>query len=360
MTRSPLATSLWLALGGLGALWLVVRLDAVVTPLLVAWFVAYALDPLVDRLETWRVPRAAGVVLVLLGLGLLAAAAAVLVAPALAEQVRGAARALPGYVRSAQETLLPRAEAWLGRPLSAELASRADEAARQLQEALPAVVSWAVGAAQAVFAGAWGLVAALLGFALIPVFAAYLLLDFNGLGQRLVELAPAAYREGAQRFLERADGVLGAFVRGQLTVCAALALLYSLGLTLVGIDMPWVVGILSGALFLVPYLGTVVGIVLGSVLALLKFHDLAHLLGVWGVFAVAQLLEGFLLTPRVVGDRVGLHPLAVIVAILAGGELFGFVGILLAVPGAAVLRVALAEGLEAYRGTAAYRGPGSP
>ncbi|MHB8764950.1 MAG: AI-2E family transporter [Deferrisomatales bacterium] len=356
MTRDHLASTLWAAGAAAAGLWLAVRLQAVVTPLLVAWFVAYIFDPVLDRLEGWRVPRAAGVVALLFALAAAATAATLLVIPSLAEQVQAAAKALPGYVRSAEEALGPRVEGWLGRPLSEELADRAAAAARGLQESLPGLVGWAAGAARRVFAEAWGLVGALLGLALIPVFAFYLLLDFNGLGQNLVDLLPAALRPAAQQFLDRSDAVLGAFVRGQLTVCAVLAVVYSLGLTLVGIDMPWVVGIASGLLFIVPYLGTFFGVALGSVLALLKFHDLAHLLGVWGVFAGAQLLEGFVLTPRIVGDRVGLHPLAVIVAILAAGELFGFVGILLAVPGAAVLRVGAGEALARYRASALHRG----
>jgi predicted PurR-regulated permease PerM len=214
----------------------------------------------------------------------------------------------------------------------------------------------AASVSASVFSNAWSLVQGLLSALLIPVFAFYLLLDFNGLGAKLVGCLPVPAQPTGRRLLDRSNEVLGAFVRGQLAVCGALALIYSVGLTFTGIDMPWVVGLLSGALFIVPYLGTAVGIVLGSLLALLKFHDVAHLLGVWAVFAVGQGLEGFVLTPRIVGNRVGLHPLAVIVAVLAGGGLFGFTGVLLAVPAAAVLRVGLDEALRTYRASSFYRG----
>lgn len=357
--RSPL---LWgvlvLALGGV--LWLAARLHVVVVPLLLAWFLAYALDPVVDRLEGRRVPRAAGIALLFAAVLTAAAAFALLVVPTVARELRQAASALPAYSAHAQEVWLPRVEALLGRSLPTETGALLRETAGALQERLPALVPRAAEAVGRAFANAWSLVAAVLGFALVPVFAFYLLLEFNGLGTGALVLLPARARPTAGRILERSDAVLGAFVRGQLTVCAVLGLVYAVGLSAVGIDLAWAVGLLSGALLVVPYLGTFVGLALGSLLALLKFQDLAHLLGVWGVFGAGQLLESFVLTPRLVGNRVGLHPLVVMVAVVAGGELFGFVGILLAVPAAAVLRVGLAEAWEAYRLSALYGETPSP
>ncbi|MDW7712309.1 MAG: AI-2E family transporter [Deferrisomatales bacterium] len=349
---------LWgaLALGLAGALWLVARLHTVFVPLLLAWFLAYALDPVIDRLEARRIPRPAGIALLFAAVLAVLAALAFLVVPTVARELRQAASALPAYAAQAQEVWLPRVEALLGRPLPAGTGELLREGAGALQEHLPGLAPRAAAVVGRAFASAWSLAAAILGLALVPVFAFYLLVEIKGLGARVVGALPAGARPAARRILERSDAVLGAFVRGQLTVCAVLGLVYSLGLSLTGIDMPWAVGLLSGALLVVPYLGTAVGVALGSLLALLKFQDLAHLLAVWGVFAAGQLLESFLLTPRLVGSRVGLHPLAVMVAVVAGGELFGFVGILLAVPAAAVLRVGLADAYAAYRTTRFYRG----
>lgn len=338
-----------------GSLWLAARLQAVAVPLLLAWFLAYALDPVVDRLEARRVPRAAGIALVFAAALAAAAAFALLVVPTVSRELRQAASALPAYAVQAQEVWLPRAEALLGRPLPTETGALLRETAGALQERLPALLPRAAEAVGHAFASAWSLLAAVLGFALVPVFAFYLLLEFNRLGGKAVALLPPRARPAAGRILERSDAVLGAFVRGQLMVCAALGFLYAVGLSAVGIDLAWAVGLLSGALLVVPYLGTAVGVALGSLLALLKFQDLAHLLAVWGVFAAGQLLESFVLTPRLLGNRVGLHPLVVMVAVVAGGELFGFVGILLAVPAAAVLRVGLAEAYDAYRLSAFYQ-----
>ncbi len=347
--------ALWALLGLAGALWLVGRLHAVFTPLLLAWFLAYALDPLLDRLEAQGIKRLVGVLLLLVTVAISLTVVILLVLPALIEQLRALGAALPGYVSAAQRLWIPRVEEYLGRPLPAETSDLFRQAAAALQDRLPGLAPQAAAVLGSAFASAWNLVSAILGLALIPVFSVYLLLEFNGLGTRLLEFVPPRWRGMASRILERSDTVLGAFVRGQLTVCGALALVYAVGLTFTGIDMPWVVGLLSGALFIVPYLGTVVGVAVGSLLALLKYHDLVHLLAVWAVFVVGQLLEGFVLTPRIVGERVGLHPLAVMVAVLAGGELFGFLGILLAVPAAAVLRVGLSEALGAYRNSALFR-----
>lgn len=350
--RAPL----WIAAGLVGVVWLVARLRSVSTLLLVSWFLAYVLDPLIDRLERRRIPRAAGVLLLLVAACALSAAAVLLVLPGLSDQVQTVARALPGYAQAVQTELVPRLEALLGRRLPVDASALFAQAAEVLKGSLPTIAKGAAAVFGSLFANVWGLVQATLSALLVPIFTFYLLLDFNGLGERLVTVLPLGAQTAGRRLLGRADDVLGAFVRGQLTVCAALALIYSAGLTFTGIDMPWVVGLLSGALFIVPYLGTAVGLVLGTLLALLKFQDLAHVLGVWAVFAVGQGLEGFLLTPRIVGNRVGLHPLVVILAILAGGELFGFTGILLAVPIAAVLRVGLDEVLQAYRKSGFYRG----
>ena len=356
MDRPKIPVFWWVAGALVALLWAVLRLKTLATLLLVSWFLAYVLDPVVNRLERRRVPRGVGVILILTVAAGCAVAAVLLILPALSQQVRNVAQAMPGYLETAQQTLAPRLEAFLGRPIPANASEALSQAAGALQGSLPTLARGAAEVLGQVFANTWSFVQAFLSLLLIPVFSFYLLLDFNGLSRRIVDLLPVDVQPVGRRLLDRSDDVLGAFIRGQLGVCVSLALIYSLGLTFTGIDMPWVVGLLSGALFVIPYLGTLVGILLGSLLALLKFHDFVHVAAVWAVFAVGQGLEGFVLTPRFVGHRVGLHPLAVILAVIAGGELFGFVGVLLAVPGAAVLRVGLAEALEAYRASGFYRG----
>jgi predicted PurR-regulated permease PerM len=154
------------------------------------------------------------------------------------------------------------------------------------------------------------------------------------------------------------SGILSAFVRGQLLVCAILAVLYSIGLSLIGIDLAVVVGTLAGITFIIPYVGTLLGIALSTLLALLKFHDLLHPLLCLGWFVIVQALEGALITPKIVGDRVGLHPVLTILALLIGGQLFGIAGMILAVPAAAVLKVFVGMLRETYLASGYFREEG--
>ena len=167
---------------------------------------------------------------------------------------------------------------------------------------------------------------------------------------------PSRYRPRVRRIAVEVDQRLSAFVRGQLTVASLLGLMYAIGLLIVGIDLAIPVGLLSGALFIVPYLGNAVGFVLAAFLALVKFGFGGKLLGVAIVFLGVQLIEGNLLTPRIVGDQVGLHPLVVMIALIVGGSLLGIWGMLLAIPITAVLSVLANEWMELYRATALYQG----
>jgi len=190
---------------------------------------------------------------------------------------------------------------------------------------------------------------ALLSYFIIPVYLFYLLRDFDRMKDALVDLIPFPWRQPAISFSLEIDGVLSGFIRGQLTVCLVLAMIYSFGLLFIGIDLPFMIGILSGVAFIIPYLGTILGIVIAGIMAIVKFHDALHPLLVLGLFGLAQALEGTVITPRIVGDRVGLHPLGTIIAVLIGGELFGFLGLLSAVPVVASLNVLLKHGLGRYR-----------
>ncbi|MBZ0253651.1 MAG: AI-2E family transporter, partial [Candidatus Methylomirabilis sp.] len=204
------------------------------------------------------------------------------------------------------------------------------------------------------FSGTVQAAVAALNFLLVPVFSVYFLRSFDDMSAALYRLIPDAYRDRVGARIKEVDEVLGAFVRGQVTVCGAMAVLYSLGLWLVGVG-PWLlIGLLSGFGNLVPYLGTAVGIAAAVLAVLVQFGDWQHLAGALAVFAVVQTIEGFVLTPRIVGEKVGLHPVVVMVAILAGGEVFGFTGILLAVPVTAALGVVFRQLLEDYRASALF------
>jgi predicted PurR-regulated permease PerM len=167
---------------------------------------------------------------------------------------------------------------------------------------------------------------------------------------------PERYRSVYNEKLGEIDAVLRGFIRGQLSVCAILAVLYSIGLYFIDIDLAIAIGTLAGITFIIPYVGTIIGICLSVVMALLKFHDMLHPLLCLGWFCLVQTLEGMVITPKIVGDTVGLHPLVAIIALLIGGQMFGIMGMLLAVPATAVLQVFLRSLAAWYRESDFYRG----
>ena len=173
----------------------------------------------------------------------------------------------------------------------------------------------------------------------IPVVTFYLLRDWDLLVKGIGELLPRNIESTVKQLAKEINEVLGAFIRGQMMVMFALGVIYTAGLWLIGLDLAFIIGMGAGLLSIVPYLGTMAGLVAAVLAAIFQFQDLFHTVMVLLVFTVGQSLEGMVLTPKLVGDRIGLHPVAVIFAVLAGGQLFGFLGILLALPAASALNV---------------------
>ncbi len=200
---------------------------------------------------------------------------------------------------------------------------------------------------------------ALANFILIPVIAFYLLRDYHAMWPRFEAMIPRRSVDRVRALRAEMDSALSGFVRGQLTVASILGALHAIGLSIVGIDGAVVIGLLSGFLNMVPYVGTALGISLALLMAVLSFSGWAPILGVIVVFAVANTIESLVITPRIVGDKTGLSPVVVMLAILTGGEVFGFAGLLLGVPAAAVLKVLLRVMREVYVQSDAYRG-GTP
>jgi predicted PurR-regulated permease PerM len=194
----------------------------------------------------------------------------------------------------------------------------------------------------------------LMNLILIPVITFYLLRDWDILVAKVHELLPRRAAPTAVKLGVETNVVLGAFMRGQFYVMLALGTIYSVGLWIVGLDLALLIGMLAGLVSFVPYLGSIVGITVACIAALLQFHDFMYLIPVSIVFVVGQLVEGMLLTPLLVGDKIGLHPVAVMFAVLAGGQLFGFLGILLALPVASVIMVILRHIHEIYRDSVFY------
>lgn len=333
---------------------LIYLLSPVLTPFLVAALLAYIGDPLVDRLEAKKISRTLSVTIVFVGMTLLALILLVILVPLIERQIIVLLEKVPGYIDWLQETALP----WLQARLGMELPNVGD-----LKEAMQAHWQKAGGVAVSVLGSVTASGAALLelvaNLVLIPVVAFYLLRDWDVLISRIRELLPRHIEPTIVKLAGNADEVLGAFLRGQLLVMLGLGIIYSLGLWIAGIDHALLIGMTAGVVSFVPYLGLIVGILLAGVASVLQFQDISHLWQVALVFGIGQVAESVLLTPWLVGDRIGLHPVAVIFAVLAFGQLFGFVGVLLALPVAAVIMVLVRHAHEQYKNSEFYGTPGS-
>ncbi|MCW8918643.1 MAG: AI-2E family transporter [Gammaproteobacteria bacterium] len=342
----------WFLLAVLASAGLLLYLLApVLTPFLAAAVLAYIGDPLVDRLEARKLSRTLSVVAVFLVLSLSVLLLLLILVPMLEQQVTLLITKLPHYLRWLQETALPRLGERLGfdGPLL-DLAALQESLREQWQQAGGAVK----GAVGVLSRSGLTLLAMVANLLLIPVVTFYMLRDWDLLVERVHELIPRRYEEAVARLARSSDEVMGAFLRGQLTVMLALGILYSVGLSIVGLELALLIGMLAGVVSFVPYLGFIVGIVVAGIAALMQFQELLPLLYVAVVFGVGQMVEGMVLTPLLVGEKIGLHPVAVIFAVLAGGQLFGFFGILLALPVAAVVMVLLRYTHERYVGSRLY------
>lgn len=343
----------WMVLAGLVlAGFLVYLLQPILMPFLVGALLAYLADPLADRLEARRVPRTPAVTIVFGVLVLVLVGLLVLLVPLIGSQVDVLREALPGMIRWIQATALP----WMEQRFDVELTEQL--ALDQVAATITANWRETGNLAANIVAGASKSGLALAGWlanlALIPVVTFYLLRDWDVLVGRIRDLLPRTREPVISRLAQECDEVLGAFLRGQFLVMIALGAIYTAGLFLLGLDLALLIGMVAGLASIVPYLGTIIGVAAALLAATFQFGDLWHLVGVAVVFGVGQMLEGMLLTPMLVGDRIGLHPVAVIFAVLAGGQLFGFVGVLLALPVAAVVMVLLRHVHDLYKGSAMY------
>ena len=327
-----------LAFGG-GLLYL---LSPVLTPFLVAAVLAYIGDPLVDRLETMKLSRTLSVTTVFLSLSIIVLLLLLILVPMLQRQFILLGSKLPLYLDTLQQKVLPALSTHLGvEPSTFDLASVKDMVRQQWSGALKGMFNILSSSGMTLLA--WGA-----NLVLIPVVSFYMLRDWDILVERIHELLPRRYEPAVVRLAKASDEVLGAFLRGQLTVMLALGIIYSVGLSIVGLELALLIGMLAGLVSFVPYLGFIVGIVVAGIAAVMQFQEALPLLYVALVFMTGQMVEGMLLTPLLVGEKIGLHPVAVIFAVLAGGQLFGFFGVLLALPVAAVVMVLLRYTHERY------------
>ena len=338
-----LRSAWWLAVAA-AFLWILWLLGPILTPFLAGAVLAYILNPAVDWLARHRVSRATGAALVLL-LGFVALLAMFLiVAPLIRKESAELAARVPALLARLDAWLAPTLEAWLGREVHVDF------------ESLKALVTEKVQGSDGLFgkllasARIGGLaVAGWIGtLVLIPVVLFYLLVDWHDIVARVDHLVPRRMHGQVRSIVGEVNAVLAEFLRGQLAVMGLLAAYYAGGLWLGGIEFALPIALVAGGLAFVPYLGFGTGLALALMVAALQAEPMRNLVVVAVVFGIGQLLESFVLTPRIVGQRIGLHPLAVVFALLAFGQVFGFFGVLLALPASAVLLVGLRHLKDAY------------
>ncbi|MCH8078507.1 MAG: AI-2E family transporter [Proteobacteria bacterium] len=336
----------WLVFGGtIFSGWLLYLLAPILMPFIVGALFAYLGDPLVDRLEKTRLSRTLSVVIVFGTMIMSGLILLLFILPQLERQITGLVVRLPQFISWIQENMLPRLIVILGlEPGSLDLAVVKDAFANNIKDISGIMGRLLVKLTQS----GQSLIIWFAYLTLIPVVTFYLLRDWDILVGKVNDLIPRPYEKLVSKLAKQCDEVLAEFLRGQLLVMLAQAVLYSVGLWIVGLEFSLLIGMLAGLVSFVPYLGFIVGIGVAGIAGFMQFHDIIHLVYILIVFGFGQVIEGMILSPLLVGDRIGLHPVAVIFAVMAGGQLFGIVGVLVALPVAAVIVVLLRHVQERY------------
>jgi predicted PurR-regulated permease PerM len=331
---------------------LVYLLGSILAPFFVGALLAYLADPLVKKLMHMHVSRLLSSVIVFVALFTLLIVTILLLIPLIQTQVATLTDTIPDIIVWVQNTIVPWLQETIG--FNTELVNVAT-----LKKMLADNLTSAGGAANwivhKVLLSSAKLVEICINLILIPVVTFYLLCDWNKVVSGIRSLVPRRSEPTFTKLVKECDNVLGAFFRGQFLVMLALGVMYSVGLTFIGLHIGITIGLIAGLLTIVPYLGSIVGVLMASIVAFVQFGTVSSVLLVGLVFVIGHFIEHVFLTPKLVGDRIGLHPVAVIFAILAGGSLFGFLGVLLALPVAAVIMVWVRYLLQRYRHSDMYQ-----
>ena len=333
----------WLVLATIAGL-LIYLLSPILTPFLLAGIIAYIFNPLVTKIELWKINRSLGAILIMAFLLCILTALIIIITPLFERKISLLIEKMPVYLETIRSGLVPWLETQLGINLQLDatqlklvLQQHWQDTGGVLAKLIPSIQSSGVATMEFV-----------LNMLLMPVVLFYLLRDWAHLIKLIDETIPRHWHEQVNELANASDKVLAEFLRGQLSVMLIMSFCYVTGLWMVGLEFALPIGIIAGVLVFVPYLGLGIGLVLATLAALIQFQDWSALLQVWLIFGIAQLLESMVITPWLVGNRIGLHPVIVIFALLAFGQLFGFVGLLLALPASAVLLVWLRHVRKQY------------
>jgi len=315
---------------------LVYLLAPVLTPFVAAAILAYVADPLVDKLEKYKLGRTLATSVVFVSMNTLGILLLLFLVPLLQKQILLLVQKIPGYIIYLETNLLP----WLSVTMGISFEEfDFSKMKHTILDNWKTAGSVATTIMASITRSGMAIGTSLMNLTIVAVVTFYLLRDWDHLVAGVRSLLPRRIEPVVSSLASESDEVIGAFFRGQLLVMLSLGAIYSAGLSMIGLELAILIGLLAGLVSFVPYLGFIVGILVACIAAIMQFQDVTSLFFVFAVFGVGQVLESVLLTPLLVGDRIGLHPVAVIFAVLAGGQIFGFVGVLLALPVAAVLAV---------------------
>ncbi|HEY8269270.1 MAG TPA: AI-2E family transporter [Pseudobdellovibrionaceae bacterium] len=311
-------------------------LAPILMPFVAGFLLAYLANPVVERLSRWKIPRVAAVFIVFSAITLVLIILVGILIPGIRDQLVYLNTKMPEFIQWINTQAIP----WLENNFQIDLRhfdiSTLTEALSSSWQEAGSLIGRLISK---VAESGMNIVAFLASLALIPVVTFYLMLDWNNLITHISELLPRQIEGRVKALAKECDEVLGAFFRGQLLVMACLSFVYCVGLKIVGLNIAIIVGLIAGVGSFIPYFGFTIGIVLATIGAIFQFQAWLPLLWVWTVFGIGQVIENWVLIPYLVGNKVGLHPVSVIFAVLAGGQLFGFFGMLLAIPAAAVIVV---------------------
>jgi len=339
LQQSLLFVAILFGIGLLGAF--IYHLAPVLTPFAIAALIAYLTDPLVERLNKgkWKIPRTVSVVGVFVIVILVLVFVMLFLVPALQQQITTLLSKLPGVIDWVQTDIVPQLITYGIVPEDLGL----DTLKSTLKEHMTQATEVAKWVWTTLFHSGLAIMEWCMRIVIIFVAAFYLLRDWQNILAAIKQLLPANYAPTIIRITRQCDTVLGTFVRGQLTVMIALGGFYGVGLAIIGVNFSLLLGMLAGLLSIVPYLGSIVGLGAALGVAYVQFPTLLPVVAVLVLFGIGHVLEGVVLTPLLIGDKLGLHPVAVIFAVLAGGHLLGFVGVIIALPLTAILVVIIRE-----------------
>ncbi len=312
-------------------------LKDILTPVFISMFLAYLLDPLVDRMEK-HFSRTVSIVILIFFSIILFSCFIIFVVPAFINEFNKLYKLIASNI--------PNLQGFIGK-----FSFLTENIVTYLKKIIPQsfhIVNKVVN-------NAFLIISNLMNIFLIPVFTFYFLKEFDNIRLNVLDKIPVRFQDKVVELSQKIDESISSFVRGQLLVCAILAILYSTGLLIINVDLSLAIGIFSGFASIIPYFGFLVGIILSLIVSFIKYHTIYGLIKVLIVFSIVQLLESFVITPKIVGDKVGLHPVVIILSLLIFGKIFGFIGLIIAVPLASFLKVIYNEAMIYYKNSAYYK-----